>query len=163
MGDHIRIRPAELGDLAGTRALLVATWHDTYDALLGAERVTEITDRWHSLDNLSRQIAESQTSFLVAVQSEDIVGHALADARDSPLLRLSRLYVHPACQRRGIGTGLLDAVIARHPVCDAITLEVQADNDKAIAFYQRHGFRTVRATTEDGIDHLEMTRQLRRA
>jgi hypothetical protein len=32
----------------------VETWHDTYDPLLGRERVTEITNRWHAVEALAR-------------------------------------------------------------------------------------------------------------
>ena len=41
MATDVLIRPAAPADLPAVRALLVETWHDTYDALLGAERVTE--------------------------------------------------------------------------------------------------------------------------
>jgi hypothetical protein len=71
------IRLAEPGDLAAIRDLLVETWHDTYDALIGPAKVTEITDRWHSLENLARQLALPETSFLVAEQAGDIVGACL--------------------------------------------------------------------------------------
>jgi len=40
---HIIIRPATSDDIGEVRNLLVATWHDTYDSLLGVERVTETT------------------------------------------------------------------------------------------------------------------------
>jgi len=39
----LEIRSAVPGDADSTRRVLVATWHDTYDALLGAEKVSEIT------------------------------------------------------------------------------------------------------------------------
>jgi hypothetical protein len=50
----IHIRSAREDDLADVRDLLVETWHDTYNALLGAEKVTRITDEWHSVESLSR-------------------------------------------------------------------------------------------------------------
>ena len=54
----ILLRPAAADDLPAVRALLVETWHDTYDALLGAQRVTEITTDWHSIKNLRRQLGQ---------------------------------------------------------------------------------------------------------
>ena len=38
------VRTASARDLPAIRALLVATWHDTYDGIYGVERVTAITD-----------------------------------------------------------------------------------------------------------------------
>jgi hypothetical protein len=46
------VRSASERDLAEVRALLVETWHATYDAIYGDERVTEITDDWPSLASL---------------------------------------------------------------------------------------------------------------
>lgn len=53
------IRHAVLQDAEDTRRVLVETWHDTYDPLLGSEKVTEITDRWHAVDVLTQQIGSS--------------------------------------------------------------------------------------------------------
>ncbi|TIV74013.1 MAG: GNAT family N-acetyltransferase, partial [Mesorhizobium sp.] len=46
------VRTASERDLVAVRALLVETWHATYDAIYGAERVTAITDDWHSIASL---------------------------------------------------------------------------------------------------------------
>jgi hypothetical protein len=43
------IRPAIPPDAEGTRRVLVETWHDTYDPLLGSEDGAEITGQWHSV------------------------------------------------------------------------------------------------------------------
>lgn len=161
MSDEIRIRTALPEDVVGTRTLLVETWHDTYDRLFGEARVTEITNSWHAIDSLVRQLGVPQTSFLVAARGEVIVGHVLADARRSPVLTITRLYVHPTHQRRGLGRRLLEAAIAGHPHCDQVTLEVAADNEKAVAFYRAEGFEAVRRTKSEGIDHLEMVKRTR--
>ncbi len=46
------VRTASERDLVAIRALLVETWHATYDAIYGAAKVTEITDEWHSIASL---------------------------------------------------------------------------------------------------------------
>ena len=130
----ILIRPAVADDLPAVRALLVETWHDTYDALLGAERVTEITNAWHSVENLGRQLDIPGTSFLVAEENGRSSAMLLANAEKPPLLVLSRLYVRPDRQRRGIGTQLLEAIIRRHPKSMRLRLEVEGGNAKGPVF-----------------------------
>ena len=66
----------------------------------------------------------------------------------------------PSFQRRGIGSALLDAAIARHPRAESIRLEVQADNPKGVAFYRREGFQPVGEHMEDGIPHIRMEKRL---
>ena len=82
----LAIRAAEPRDLEAVRALLVETWHDTYDPLLGVDKVTEITNSWHSIDALRPQLALPDCSFLVAEEGGRIVGHAFANGRRLPPL-----------------------------------------------------------------------------
>ena len=137
------------------------TWHDTYDPLIGAQKVTEITDAWHSIEALSRQLAMPNTSFLVAESAGAIVGHLFANATGHPLLMIARLYVLPESQRRGIGKLLLDEAIRRYPGCDVLRLEVEADNAKGLNFYRREGFEPVGEKTVEGIRHFDMEKRLR--
>ena len=50
------VRTASERDLAKVSALLGETWHATYDALYGADKVSEITARWHSVPALKARI-----------------------------------------------------------------------------------------------------------
>jgi GNAT superfamily N-acetyltransferase len=61
---------------------------------------------------------------------------------------LEELYVVPARRGHGIGTALLRAVCdrARAEGCAAVDLEVEADHERAIALYARHGFRRLTRT-----------------
>jgi ribosomal protein S18 acetylase RimI-like enzyme len=127
--NDIIVRMAVADDLPGVRKLLVETWHDTYDPLLGAERVTEITNSWHSLENLGLQLGVPDTSFLVAEQEGAIVGHVFANAQ-KPFMTISRLYVRPDRQRRGIGQRLIAEAVTHHQNCDTLRLAVEVENTK---------------------------------
>jgi GNAT superfamily N-acetyltransferase len=56
---------------------------------------------------------------------------------------LEELHVTPDCRHRGIGTALMTEVLkrARDDGIVAIDLEVDARQSRAMAFYQRNGFR----------------------
>ena len=154
------IRPAVAADLEQVRQLLVETWHDTYDPLIGPEKVTAITGQWHAPEVLARQIEAPDSVFLVALHGEDLVGHALAQSRQPPIVMLLRLYVLPRWQRRGIGGRLLDAVIEAYPGLTALRLSVEADNPKGVSFYTAHGFELRGEHAEDGVSTLRMERML---
>jgi len=156
----ITIRYAVEADLPAVCALLNETWHDTYDALLGAEWVNEVSARLHAVDNLRKQLGVPGTSFLVAVDQGRIVGHILVDARKPPALVVSRLYVLPAHQRGGVGARLLAAATAEHPEGETLRLDVEARNEKGVNFYRRAGFTEVGRTVVEGSEHLVMERRL---
>jgi ribosomal protein S18 acetylase RimI-like enzyme len=146
------VRTAGEGDLEAVRALLVETWHATYDAIYGTERVTEITDSWHSIDALRRRLTRPNSEFLVADDGERIAGMAFAAAdKDGKTVMLYQLYVLPAYQGHGIGGALLDEVLGDFPDAEAVRLEVEEQNIHAIAFYRTYGFEQTGRTGACGV------------
>lgn len=145
------VRTASERDLAAIRALLVETWHATYDAVYGARRVTEITDDWHSIASLKARLTRPNSEFLVADDGQRLGGMAFASAtKDPKIVLLNQLYVHPDCQRRGIGRSLLDEVEASFPEARSLRLEVEEANSPAIAFYEANGFQPAGRTADCG-------------
>lgn len=146
------IRDAMAHDLEAVRSLLITTWHDTYDDLIGAERVLQITAEWHSPERLGGQVGRSGTAFLVAVQGKQIVGTGFAHMTGAEEAEIGRLYVHPGSQGRSIGSRLLDALIGHLSDARRFQLEVEPRNQAAIRFYERHGFLPAGMTQNCGRD-----------
>ncbi len=59
---------------------MVETWHATYDGIYGWQRVAEITNAWHSLENLQAQL-ERGDIFMVALLGEEIDRDLLSQTR----------------------------------------------------------------------------------
>jgi ribosomal protein S18 acetylase RimI-like enzyme len=66
-------------------------------------------------------------------------------------MKLDKLYVHPAWQRRGYGRMLIDraVTVARAYGCDALMLAVNKRNDPAITAYRKHGFTIAESVVKD--------------
>ncbi|HRJ69603.1 MAG TPA: GNAT family N-acetyltransferase [Beijerinckiaceae bacterium] len=162
----LRIRDATLADVAAVRALLIETWHATYDGTLGAEKVREITDRWHAEAVLAAQVDEGNAAFLVAEREGKLVATASAALGCDRSIDLRRLYVHPSDQGRGVGKELFASCLARFPACQSVRLEVEPRNAAAIAFYRRLGFiekergGACGGDEQAAIEHLVMERTL---
>ena len=135
------VRTASERDLQAVRALLVETWHATYDHIYGAERVTAITDDWHSIASLKRQLDRPNAEFLVADDGTQLGGMAFAavDAAGTSVM-IRQLYVRPAFQGCGIGGMLLDEIIESFPDATLFRLEVEEANTRATGFYVSQGF-----------------------
>ncbi|MCC0030785.1 MAG: GNAT family N-acetyltransferase [Brucellaceae bacterium] len=144
------IRSADHDDLEDIRELLERTWHATYDAVYGADRVKSINDSWHSLDALRKRLNKPYSEFVIADDGEDILGMAYASLTDERTAMLHQLYINPEVQGRGAGTALLIEMESAFPSASKIRLEVEEANDKAIAFYKKHGYREVGRTENCG-------------
>jgi ribosomal protein S18 acetylase RimI-like enzyme len=145
------VRTASERDLVAIRALLVETWHATYDSIYGAAKVTEITDEWHSIASLKARLTRPNSEFLVADDGKRIGGMAFAAATtDAKIVLLNQLYVHPDCQRQGLGQALLEEVEASFPEARTLRVEVEGANAPAVAFYRSKGFLPAGASADCG-------------
>jgi GNAT superfamily N-acetyltransferase len=133
------VRPATDQDLSGIRAVGLATWPATY-GFAGDAYVSSGLATWWSMDALTASLRD--TDMQVAVDEHDVVvGVGNIDLRRSPPV-IWKLYVHPDCHGRGIGTALLDALI----VCAGDTpvrLEYVDGNRSAARFYASRGFAVI--------------------
>jgi ribosomal protein S18 acetylase RimI-like enzyme len=136
------VRTAGERDLEAVRDLLAQTWHATYDAIYGAEKVAEITAEWHSVNALKSQLTRPNSEFLVADDGKRIGGMAFAIATIDPnIVTLHQLYVHPDFQRQGTGRSLLEEVEESFPEAKTLRVEVEEANGQAISFCRAQGFQ----------------------
>jgi N-acetylglutamate synthase-like GNAT family acetyltransferase len=150
---HVLIRPARREELASVRDLLVETWHDTYDAIHGVERVTEITNEWHALERLARELERETHAFLVAEAADgSLLGTASATLGENGLVTLGRLYVRPSRQGRGLGAAMLRVCEAWFAQGRLMRLEVETKNAKARRFYAKQGFSELPALSQSAED-----------
>ena len=97
--------------------------------IYGAERVTAITDNWHSMPSLQARLTRPRSEFLVADSGKELGGMAFATTgEDGKILMLHQLYVRPAHQGHGIGGMLLDEILNCFPEAETVRLEVEEAN-----------------------------------
>ena len=115
-------------------------WH--IDQVLPLEQTLFEHDRWTAQTYWSELGQLDTRHYLVAVDGDAVQGYAgLCDYPDEAFVQT--IAVARAAQGKGIGAQLLTALLAeasrrRH---SRVLLEVRADNDRAIALYERFGFR----------------------
>ncbi|WP_457586292.1 N-acetyltransferase family protein [Ensifer canadensis] len=148
------VRTASERDLEKVRALLVETWHATYDTFYGVEKVNELTGRWHSLPALKARLERKNAEFLVADDGRGIGGMGYASMSDTlkKTVMLHQLYVLPKLQGQGIGRDIFAELETCFPDAERMRVEVEPQNLHALAFYRAHGFAEVGQTSNCGDD-----------
>ncbi len=146
------VRTASERDLPKVSALLAETWHATYDALYGPDKVSEITAKWHSVPALTEKLKRKHAEFVVADDGRVLagMGYAALSEADPKVAVLHQLYVLPQYQRQGVGRDLFAELETCFPDARVMRLEVEPKNTAAIAFYEAHGFARAGETADCG-------------
>ncbi|WP_426230037.1 GNAT family N-acetyltransferase [Pararhizobium sp. DWP3-4] len=136
------VRTATERDLAKVSALLGETAHATYDAQYGAEKINEMTAKWHSVTALKANLQRKNGEFLVADDGKLIGGMGFASMSETlhETAVLHQLYVLPQFQRQGIARDIFAELETCFPYAGTMRVEVEENNAKAIGFYDAHGF-----------------------
>ena len=140
----VHIRTMTMNDLAAVSRLLGQSWRRTYSPIMGAENTARLSDEKHSQEKLAEELEDDdKMSFVVERTDGSIAGYAMAAMDEKRDVMLDRLHVEPEEFGTGLAVDLLHAVLAAHAGIPSIALEVIEGNDRAIAFYGKHGFEVV--------------------
>lgn len=118
--------------LAPLADLWVASWAKTLPQIDFEAR------RGWLLDHLDEAVAQGAQLRVAIVETGEVVGFVLIDPATG---YLDQIAVHPDQWGAGIAEALIAA--ARRLSPERVVLDVNADNPRAVAFYQRLGFREI--------------------
>lgn len=116
-------------------------WRPHYTPIIGEAQVDYMLAKFQSAAAVLEQIAGGRDYRLIEDEAEPL-GYLATDLANDHLF-LSKLYVLPGRQGRGVGRWAVNQLAELHPGL-AIRLTVNKHNHGTIAFYERIGF------TKDG-------------
>ena len=121
------LRPYRAEDEDATIDLWLRTWQLAYPSIDFAARLAWWRERW-------RNELVPNAAIIVAEQAQDLTGFVTIDASGY----LDQLVVSPEHWGSKLATALVDEAKRLSP--GGVTLKVNADNNRAIRFYERNGF-----------------------
>ena len=142
-----QIRLMTEGDVPAVSQLMGDSWRRTYGPIVGEGTAARISGEDHSPTSLAADLADTDRMAFVAERSDGtIVGYAMAELKEGDVM-LDRLHVDESEFGTGVAVDLLHAVLAAHAGMPSMALEVLQGNDRALAFYRKHGFEVVERRT----------------
>ena len=163
------VREARTEDLPAVAMVRARTWQAAYAGLVDDAELRTLTDPDVVGAWAVRAATMSTTTYTVAELDDEVVGFAAygAERADAPQPwrgEVYALYVLPEHWRSGAGSALMHAALDELAGngFDHVTLWVLVGNERAIAFYRRHGFHETGEVVRDhrGLDDLRMARLL---
>jgi ribosomal protein S18 acetylase RimI-like enzyme len=167
MTSRPQVRAARGDELPAVARVRVASWRAGYAGLVPDSELAAIgepdrLDQW-----VARAAASTETSTLVALVDDEVVGFSAYGAERSELAaavagrgEVYALYVRPDHWGTGAGQALLTASreALRERGFDAVSIWVLEGNARGVAFYLRQGFAPTGEVTESRIDALPEAR-----
>jgi diamine N-acetyltransferase len=142
----------EACDIEELSRLARAVWLAHYPPIIGiAQTEYMLRQRYHP-EVIRAELESGGIWWDVLREDGTMQAFASSFRSESPgALKLDKLYVNPARQRRGFGGHLLRHVAerARSVGCDKIVLAVNKRNHTAIAAYRKHGFDIAESVVKD--------------
>jgi ribosomal protein S18 acetylase RimI-like enzyme len=139
------IRYATVEDAPAIAAIHVQAWQTAYAGIVPTDylaglSVQDKTEFWE------QQLAVNLGAVLVSVRNGKLVGWASGgacrDADGKGGFEIYAIYVAPDYWRRGIGRELMKEVEDALSPCSGITLWVLRENQSAIGFYRKLGYKS---------------------
>jgi len=148
----VRIKSLAASDVDVMCALAAEIWHAHYPAIISAAQIEYMLAQRYVPQIVREELQRGDLwwdQLLVNNQMTGFSSYFLT--RNAGEMKLDKLYVHPAQQRKGYGGMLLDRVItvARAYGCEKLVLAVNKSNRNAIAAYEKHGFRIAESVVKD--------------
>ncbi|MBO0357108.1 GNAT family N-acetyltransferase [Hymenobacter sp. BT186] len=144
---------------AATAAQLAAlgrqTFQDTFAADNSPEDMAAYLAATFSEEKQLAELEDKDTVFLLARMQQELVGYAKLNfnstlgvepgKKPDVRMEIARLYVREDWVGTGLGASLMRRIIeeARQQACRSVVLGVWEKNQRAIAFYQRFGFKVI--------------------
>ncbi len=149
----MRVRPGRPADAARLAELGARTFREAYGEHTPAEDLEAYIAEHYTPEAQARELAAEDRAVFVAQRGGTLLGFALlGEAEPAPAcvsgqrpIQLERIYVARDAWRTGAGTALLTACLAEARLrgADTLWLTAWSENERALAFYRRHGFARV--------------------
>ncbi|HTV06826.1 MAG TPA: GNAT family N-acetyltransferase [Acidobacteriaceae bacterium] len=145
---EFELRECVAGDEERLALVGAASFLEAFAGFLQGEDILAHCRKQHSAEKYAAMLADPETRVVVAEVKGSAVGYAVVCPPDMPVavtaddLELKRIYLLHRFQGSGIGAALMDWSVetARKLGKRRLLLGVNDENDKAVAFYLRHGF-----------------------
>ena len=141
-----------MDDLHELRDLSISTFYETFAPMNTPEDMENYLATSFDEAKFRRELSDSNTEFFFVYSGEELAGYmklneapSQSDVNDKASLEIERIYVLSKYQGEGLGALLMDKAIstARERDKEYIWLGVWEKNEKALAFYKKHGFHKI--------------------
>jgi ribosomal protein S18 acetylase RimI-like enzyme len=146
---NINILAVNGNDINQLQEISMQTFYESFSSVNTEENMTQYLAEAYSLEKLTNELNNPNSSFYFAVVNDKIIGYLKINFGDSQTelnqdnaLEIERIYVLKEYHGKNIGQLLFEKSmeLAIHKKADYVWLGVWEANPRAINFYKKNGF-----------------------
>ena len=150
MNEGISVRTCNQKDIDALVSLGIKTFRDTFDEYNSPENMIRYINETFTKKIIEHEMKQPGTVFFLAFDETRAVGyakirnaHAPKELRSTSALEIERLYAHRDYVGKRVGYILMQTCLAyaRKKDVETVWLGVWEHNARAIAFYEKNGFK----------------------
>jgi len=149
--DQLILKDAGYGDIHTIQEIMMKVWPQTYASILREDQISYMIQLMYSDQSLHQQMKNGH-HFILAITDNIPVGYASFSRTENwTTYKLHKLYIDISCQRKHIGTAMLNKIIQviKSDHGKFLQLQVNRNNLKALNFYKKHDFLIIKAIDMD--------------
>jgi len=135
----IKLKKASPTDIPIIANLAKEIWNKHYPEIIGQQQIDYMLDKFYSEEALKAQLNEGQDFYLV-MDEEVALGYVSMSQKAPSEYFLHKFYINQNQQKKGLGTIVLNQLLALYPSAKTVRLTVNRQNYKSINFYFKNGF-----------------------
>ncbi len=148
---NVDIRKLKKKDIPRVQRIARRSWQTTYEGIIPKKIQDEFIADYYSKRMLKKRRCNNH--FLVAEKEGKMVGFAeYTKILPDGSVHLHAIYLDPDYLRQGIGSALIRFAMENFDA-NIMTLHVVRQNERAIRFYEKTGFKAVDEFVEDWNGH----------
>ncbi len=126
-------------------------WHAHYPGIISEAQIKYMLAQRYDPAVIRGELVRPDVWWFVLYEGGVLAAYMALQLEAAAVMKVDKLYVKPALQRRGLGGRLLQhaAAVAREAGCGVLELAVNRGNVNAIAAYCRYGFTVREAVVKD--------------
>lgn len=131
--------------IESTAAIADEIWHEWFPAILSADQIDYMVEKFQSAKAIKRQLAEEGYRYFLIRKDEAYIGYTAIRGDADGRLFLSKIYIKKEYRGNGYAKEVLEFLkgICAEKGYNAIWLTVNKHNENSINVYKKCGFRLI--------------------
>lgn len=149
--DQFDVGPLDVGEIDELIALAGSIWRAHYPAIISMAQIEYMLAQRYTPEVLHAELKRDGLWWDRVRLNGCMAAFASYFVATADAMKLDKLYVDPALQRRGLGRVLVGRAVAtaRSRRCKSLTLAVNKRNSQAVAAYEKQGFTIIESVVKD--------------